>query len=168
MYVVKYKAKKKIRAGSFSEAMRMGSEIYHHLKSVIKSHFGLDAIAVGDEGGFAPNILNNKDGLSLIVTAIEKAGYTGKVEIGIDVAASEFYREGKYHLDFKNPNSDNTAWLSGQELVNLYHEFIKEFPVTSIEDLFDQDDWNGWNSFAATANIQIVADDLTVTNPIRI
>ena len=80
-------------AGSFSEAMRMGSEIYHHLKSVIKSRFGLDATAVGDEGGFAPNILNNKDVLSLIVTAIEKAGYTGKVEIGMDVAASEFYRE---------------------------------------------------------------------------
>ena len=78
-------------AGSFSEAMRMGSEIYHHLKSVIKSHFGLDATAVGDEGGFTPNILNNKNGLSLIVTASEKAGYTGKVEIGMDVAASEFF-----------------------------------------------------------------------------
>ncbi|KAK2716442.1 enolase-like [Artemia franciscana] len=155
-------------AGSFSEAMRMGSEIYHHLKSVIKSRFGLDATAVGDEGGFAPNILNNKDGLSLIVTAIEKAGYTGKVEIGMDVAASEFYREGKYDLDFKNPNSDKTAWLSGQELANLYQEFIKEFPVTSIEDPFDQDDWDAWSSFTANTNIQIVGDDLTVTNPIRI
>ncbi|KAK2701383.1 hypothetical protein QYM36_019950 [Artemia franciscana] len=155
-------------AGSFSEAMRMGSEIYHHLKSVIKSHFGLDATAVGDEGGFAPNILNNKDGLSLIVTAIEKAGYTGKVEIGMDVAASEFYRDHKYDLDFKNPNSDKTAWLSGQELANLYQEFIKEFPVTSIEDPFDQDDWDTWSSFTANTNVQIVGDNLTVTNPIRI
>ncbi|KAK2722991.1 enolase-like [Artemia franciscana] len=155
-------------AGSFSEAMRMGSEIYHHLKSVIKSRFGLDATAVGDEGGFAPNILNNKDVLSLIVTAIEKAGYSGKVEIGMDVAASEFYREGKYDLDFKNPNSDKAAWLSGQELANLYQEFIKEFPVTIIEDPFDQDDWDAWSSFTANTNIQIVGDDLTVTNPIRI
>ncbi|KAK2716475.1 enolase-like [Artemia franciscana] len=155
-------------AGSFSEAMRMGSEIYHHLKSVIKSRFGLDATAVGDEGGFAPNILNNKDGLSLIVTAIEKAGYTGKVEIGMDVAASEFYRNHKYDLDFKNPNSDKTAWLSGQELANLYQDFIKEFPVTSIEDPFDQDDWDTWSSFTANTNVQIVGDDLTVTNPIRI
>ena len=94
-------------------------------------------------------------GLSLIVTAIEKAGYTGKVEIGMDVAASEFYREGKYDLDFKNPNSDKTAWLSGQELANLYQEFIKEFPVTSIEDPFDQDDWDAWSSFTANTNIQV-------------
>ena len=70
----------------------MGSEVYHHLKNVIKGKFGLDATAVGDEGGFAPNILNNKDGLDLIKDAIEKAGYTGKVEVGMDVAASEFHR----------------------------------------------------------------------------
>lgn len=81
-------------ASSFKEAMRMGSEVYHHLKSVIKSKFGLDATSVGDEGGFAPNILENKEGLELIKTAIEKAGYTGKIEIGMDVAASEFYKEG--------------------------------------------------------------------------
>ena len=112
--------------------------------------------------------LNNKDGLSLIVIVIEKAGYTGKVEIGRDVAASEFYREDKYDLDFKNPNSDKTAWLSGQELANLYQDFIKEFPVTSIEDPFDQDDWDTWSSFTANTNVQIVGDDLTVTNPIRI
>merc|ERR1712133_310509 len=91
-------------ASSFSEAMRMGSEIYHHLKSVIKGKFGLDATAVGDEGGFAPNILDNKEGLNLISEAIKKAGYTGKVEIGMDVAASEFHKDGKYDLDFKNPN----------------------------------------------------------------
>lgn len=82
-------------ASSFTEAMKMGSEIYHHLKKVIKDKFGLDATAVGDEGGFAPNILNNKDGLELIKVAIEKAGYTGKVDIGMDVAASEFFKEGE-------------------------------------------------------------------------
>lgn len=78
-------------ASSFTEAMKIGSEVYHNLKNVIKAKFGLDATAVGDEGGFAPNILENKEGLSLIISAIEKAGYTGKVQIGMDVAASEFY-----------------------------------------------------------------------------
>lgn len=82
-------------ANSFTEAMRMGSETYHHLKKVIKDKFGLDATAVGDEGGFAPNILDNKEGLNLIVEAIEKAGYTGKIEIGMDIAASEFFKDGK-------------------------------------------------------------------------
>lgn len=79
-------------ASSFSEAMKMGSEVYHHLKNVIKAKFGLDATAVGDEGGFAPNILDNHEGLALIAQAIEKAGYTGKIEIGMDVAASEFHK----------------------------------------------------------------------------
>lgn len=81
-----------IGAGTFTEAMKIGSEVYHHLKKVIKDKFGLDATAVGDEGGFAPNIQNNKEGLQLIKDAIDQAGYTGKVEIGMDVAASEFFR----------------------------------------------------------------------------
>ncbi|KAI4462652.1 enolase [Holotrichia oblita] len=93
-------------ASTFTESMKMGSEVYHHLKKVIKKKFGLDATAVGDEGGFAPNIQNNKDALLLIAEAIDKAGHTGKVEIGMDIAASEFYRDGKYDLDFKNPQSD--------------------------------------------------------------
>jgi enolase len=79
-------------ASNFTEAMKIGSEVYHHLKKVIKDKFGLDATAVGDEGGFAPNIQNNKEGLQLIKDAIDQAGYTGKVEIGMDVAASEFFR----------------------------------------------------------------------------
>ena len=88
-------------ASSFTEAMKMGSEVYHHLKNVIKAKFGLDATAVGDEGGFAPNIQDNKEGLQLIADAIAKAGYTGKIEIGMDVAASEFFKDGQYDLDFK-------------------------------------------------------------------
>jgi len=155
-------------ASNFTEAMKIGSEVYHHLKSVIKNKFGLDATAVGDEGGFAPNILNNKEGLQLIKDAIEQAGYTGKVEIGMDVAASEFFREGKYDLDFKNPNSDKSKWIDGQELTNLYLEFIKDFPVVSIEDPFDQDHWEAWTNMTANTSIQIVGDDLTVTNPTRI
>ncbi|XP_069948318.1 enolase isoform X2 [Cherax quadricarinatus] len=126
-------------AGSFTEAMRMGSEVYHHLKAVIKSRFGLDATAVGDEGGFAPNILNNKDALNLIQEAIKKAGYEGKIEIGMDVAASEFYKQNNiYDLDFKTSNNDGSQQVSGDQLRNLYMEFCKEFPIVSIEDPFDQ------------------------------
>nr|CAH7732840.1 unnamed protein product [Callosobruchus chinensis] len=155
-------------ATSFTEAMRMGSETYHHLKKVIKDKFGLDATAVGDEGGFAPNILNNKEGLDLIKSAIEKAGYTGKIEIGMDVAASEFFKDGAYDLDFKNPQSDKSKWLPGPKLTELYQEFIKDFPIVSIEDPFDQDDWAAWSNITANTKIQIVGDDLTVTNPKRI
>lgn len=155
-------------AANFTEAMRMGSEVYHHLKNVIKAKFGLDATAVGDEGGFAPNILNNKDALDLIIDAIAKAGYTGKIEIGMDVAASEFYKDGQYDLDFKNPSSDKSKWLSPEKLLALYQEFVKDFPLVSIEDPFDQDDWDAWTSITAATTIQIVGDDLTVTNPKRI
>lgn len=155
-------------AASFTEAMKMGSEVYHHLKSVIKARFGLDATSVGDEGGFAPNILNNKDALDLIIEAISKAGYTGKIEIGMDVAASEFHKEGKYDLDFKNPASDANAYLSSDKLGDLYQEFIKGYPMVSIEDPFDQDDWDAWSKLTGNTTIQIVGDDLTVTNPKRI
>nr|CAH7732838.1 unnamed protein product [Callosobruchus chinensis] len=147
-------------ATSFTEAMRMGSETYHHLKKVIKDKFGLDATAVGDEGGFAPNILNNKEGLDLIKSAIEKAGYTGKIEIGMDVAASEFFKDGEYFC----LEDSRTA----SELTELYQEFIKDFPIVSIEDPFDQDDWAAWSNITANTKIQIVGDDLTVTNPKRI
>jgi enolase len=92
-------------ASSFTEAMKMGSETYHNLKTVIKAKYGQDACNVGDEGGFAPNIQNNEEGLDLLKAAIEKAGYTGKIEIGMDVAASEFCKDKKYDLDFKR------AWL---------------------------------------------------------
>jgi len=155
-------------ASSFTEAMKMGSEVYHHLKSVIKAKFGLDATSVGDEGGFAPNILNNKDALDLIIEAINKAGYTGKIEIGMDVAASEFHKEGKYDLDFKNPASDPSTYLSPDKLGDLYQEFIKGYPMVSIEDPFDQDDWDAWSKLTGNTSIQIVGDDLTVTNPKRI
>jgi len=135
--------------------MKIGSEVYHHLKAVIKSQFGLDATAVGDEGGFAPNILENKAALNLISDAIKKAGYTGKVEIAMDVAASEFFKDGKYDLDFKNPNSDKSAWLTSDKLTDLYLEFVKEFPIVSIEDPFDQDDWAAWSNITGKTPIQV-------------
>ncbi|KAJ3107382.1 hypothetical protein HDU97_004264 [Phlyctochytrium planicorne] len=155
-------------ASSFSEAMKIGSEVYHALKSVIKKKYGQDATNVGDEGGFAPNIQDNKEGLELLKVAIAQAGYTDKVKIGMDVAASEFYKDGKYDLDFKNPNSDPAKYLSGEELAKLYHSFIAEYPIVSIEDPFDQDDWESYHKFTASTDIQIVGDDLTVTNPERI
>ncbi|CAG8439370.1 13750_t:CDS:2 [Funneliformis caledonium] len=155
-------------AKSFSEAMKIGSEVYHSLKSVIKAKYGQDATNVGDEGGFAPNIQDNKEGLELLKVAISKAGYTDKVKIGMDVAASEFYKENSYDLDFKNKDSDKSKWLSGTELAKLYIEFINEYPIVSIEDPFDQDDWDAWSHLVSSVNIQIVGDDLTVTNPERI
>ncbi|KAI8833913.1 enolase [Chytridium lagenaria] len=155
-------------ASSFSEAMKIGSEVYHALKSVIKKKYGQDATNVGDEGGFAPNIQDNKEGLELLKVAIAQAGYTDKVKIGMDVAASEFYKDGKYDLDFKNPDSDPSKHLNGEELAQLYQSFIAEYPVVSIEDPFDQDDWESYHKFTSSTDIQIVGDDLTVTNPERI
>eukprot|EP00118_Oscarella_pearsei_P024951 m.307194 g.307194 ORF g.307194 m.307194 type:complete len:437 (+) comp42000_c0_seq1:84-1394(+) len=157
-----------VGASSFSEAMRIGVEVYHNLKKVIKEKYGQDATNVGDEGGFAPNIQENKEGLELLKTAIAKAGYTEEVVIGMDVAASEFHKNGKYDLDFKNKDSDPTKWVSSDQLKQLYLDFVKNYPVVSIEDPFDQDDWSGWSSLTGDVDIQIVADDLTVTNPKRI
>merc|ERR1712086_115202 len=146
-------------ASSFSEAMKMGSETYHHLKAAIKAKYGLDATAVGDEGGFAPNFQNNKEAIDLCVEAIEKAGYTGKIKIGMDVAASEFCKEGnKYDLDFKNANSKSADWVSTDQLCEMYHGFIKDAPVVSIEDGFDQDDWEGWTKLTGSTDIQIAVD----------
>jgi len=155
-------------AKSFKEAMKIGSEVYHHLQKVIKAKYGLDATNVGDEGGFAPNIQKNEEGLDLLVSAIEKAGYTGKVKIGMDCAASEFYKNNKYDLDFKNSQSDESQWLTGKELTDLYQSFVQKYPIVSIEDAFDQDDWEAWTQFNASCDIQLVGDDLLVTNPSRI
>jgi len=156
-------------ATSFTEAMRMGTEVYHHLKTVIKRKFGLAATAVGDEGGFAPDIQDNKEALELIKEAIATAGYTGKIEIGMDVAASEFCQKKKYNLGFKNkvpvPEGEH---LSSAQLLDVYNGFVNDYPIVSIEDPFDQDDWEGWSAITAATKIQIVGDDLTVTNPKRI
>uniref|UniRef100_H3CIH8 phosphopyruvate hydratase n=1 Tax=Tetraodon nigroviridis TaxID=99883 RepID=H3CIH8_TETNG len=155
-----------VGASSFKEAMRIGAEVYHNLKNVIKEKYGKDATNVGDEGGFAPNILENKEALELLKNAIAKAGYTDKIVIGMDVAASEFYKGGKYDLDFKSP--DDPRYISPEQLADLYRGFVKDYPVVSIEDPFDQDDWEAWTNFTASTSIQVVGDRLTVTNPKRI
>lgn len=157
-------------AESFSEAMVMGCEVYHHLKSVIKKKYGQDATNVGDEGGFAPNIQSNREGVELLMSAIEKAGYSGKIGIGMDVASSEFYTEsGHYDLDFKS-NTANKELLTGNQLAELYEELAREFPIISIEDPFDQDDWTHYSAFTSSIGkkVQVVGDDLLCTNPKRI
>ncbi|KAL1920371.1 uncharacterized protein VTP21DRAFT_748 [Calcarisporiella thermophila] len=155
-------------ASSFSEAMKIGTECYHALKSVIKQKYGIDATNVGDEGGFAPNIQDAREGLELLRAAIEKAGYTDKVKIAMDCAASEFYKDGKYDLDFKNEKNDGTSVKDSNGMVELYKQLVSEYPIVSIEDPFDQDDWESWAQLQAAVNIQLVGDDLTVTNPERI
>lgn len=158
-----------VGATSFAEALLMGSEVYHVLKGIIKAKYGQDACNVGDEGGFAPNVQDNREGLVLLMDAIEKAGYTGKIKIGMDVAASEFLtKDGSYDLNFKNQPNDGAHVLSAQRLCDLYKEFVKDFPIVSIEDPFDQDDWSSWASLQSSVDIQLVGDDLLVTNPKRI
>jgi len=158
-------------ASSFAEAMQIGAEIYHSLKTVTKKKYGQDAVNVGDEGGFAPPIQSNKEGVELLMNAIEKSGHLNKVILGMDVASSEFYHEGKYDL-FKKSRTATTKepTLSGKELAAFYKDLCKSFPIKSIEDGFDQDDWESWIAFTKEVgkDIQIVGDDLTVTNPIRI
>jgi enolase len=161
-----------IGADTYGEALRMGAEVYQNLKLVIKEKYGQDATNVGDEGGFAPNIQDNREGLELLVRAIERSGYTGRVKIGMDVAASEFCIENStnYDLDFKTKNNDKSKVLSGEKLADLYREFVRDYPIVSIEDPFDQDDWTHYNGLTTSSGteVQIVGDDLLVTNPKRI
>mmetsp|Transcript_39114 Transcript_39114/g.92557 ORF Transcript_39114/g.92557 Transcript_39114/m.92557 type:complete len:492 (-) Transcript_39114:299-1774(-) len=158
-----------IGAKSFKEAVRMSVEVYHALKAVIKKKYGMDACNVGDEGGFAPNIQENKEGLHLLVEAIANAGYTGKIKIGMDVAASEFCKDGKYDLDFKNEASKAEDYLDGDKMLEMYKGFVKDYPVVTIEDPYDQDDWESYTKMTAEmGEIQVVGDDLLVTNPARI
>lgn len=151
-------------ASSFSEALQMGAEVYQTLKGVIKKKYGGDATNVGDEGGFAPNILDNREGLDLLMEAIHKAGHSGKIDLGMDVAASEFYVPEKnvYDLDFKNPHNDGSHQISADQLKDLYLDFCKDYPIVSIEDPFDQDDWEGYAAMtqAVGDRVQIVGDDL--------
>ena len=155
-------------AKTFTESMQIGTEVYHNLKKVIKAKYGIDATNVGDEGGFAPNVRSADEALDLLMEAIQKAGYEGRVNISLDVASSEFYKDGKYDLDFKNPNSDPSKGLTGAELAEIYKGYIAKYPIASIEDPFDQDDWEAWSVLRASAGITIIGDDLTVTNPLRI
>jgi enolase len=149
-------------AESFSEALRWGVEIYHSLKSLLKKN-GM-ATGLGDEGGFAPDLPNNRAALEFIVGAIEQAGFTPGKEIGLalDVAASEFFKDGSYHFEGNKRTSE--------EMTAYYAELVRDFPLVSIEDPLDEDDWSGWTHITAELGekLQLVGDDLYVTNPSRL
>lgn len=138
--------------------MRQGSEVYQKLKALAKKKYGQSAGNVGDEGGVAPDIETADEALSLIAEAIEQAGYTGKVHIAMDVASSEFYKEkeNKYDLDFKNPDSDPSKWITYEQLADMYKDLAKKYPIVSIEDPFAEDDWEAWSYFFKTSDFQIV------------
>ena len=151
-----------IGAPTFKEGLRYGAEIYQSLKSVLKKR-GL-ATSIGDEGGFAPNLESNRAALDLIIEAVEKAGYKMGSDIGLamDVAATEFYKDGSYHFEGSN--------LSATEMINYYQGLLDSYPLLSIEDPLSEDDWSGWADItkAMGASVQLVGDDLFVTNPTRL
>ncbi|QNO14386.1 phosphopyruvate hydratase [Alkalicella caledoniensis] len=153
-----------IGAENFKEGLRMGAEIFHNLKTVLKGK-GLNT-AVGDEGGFAPNLESNEAALQVIIEAIEKAGYVpGKdVVLALDVAATEIYKDGNYHLEGEG------VVKTSEEMINFYADLVEKYPIISIEDGFAEDDWEGWIKFTEKLGnkIQIVGDDLFVTNTAKL
>lgn len=148
-----------IGAKTFKEALRTGAEVYHALKSVLKEK-GL-ATGLGDEGGFAPNLESNRAALDLILVAIEKAGYTPGVDVALalDVAATEFFKDGVYEWEGGTKTSD--------EMVAYYAQLVEDYPLVSIEDPLSEDEWAAWSKLVAEIGdkVQIVGDDLFVTNP---
>jgi len=149
---------------SFAEALRAGCEIYHALKKVVKSHGYVTN--VGDEGGFAPALKSDSEALALIAEAVDQAGYSvgEQVYFAMDPAASEFYRDGKYELEGSGLS------LSGREMADFYAELCSKYPIYSIEDPLAEDDWEAWTAMTAAMGerLQIVGDDLLVTNPSRL
>ncbi len=153
-----------VGAESFKEALRTGAEIFHNLKTVLKEK-GLNT-AVGDEGGFAPNFGSNEEALSTILTAIERAGYKPGVDVflGMDVASTEFYKDGKYHLEGEGKS------FTSAEFVDLLASWVDKYPIVTIEDGCSEDDWEGWKLLTEKlgSKVQLVGDDLFVTNTTRL
>ncbi len=152
-----------VGASSFTEAIRMGAEVFHNLKTVLKSK-GM-VTSVGDEGGFAPNLSSNEEALQVIIEAIEKAGYTTEqVKICLDVASSEFYEDGKYNL------AGEGKVLSREEMVDFLANWVDKYPIISIEDGMAEEDWEGWKMLTDRigSHCQLVGDDLFVTNTKRL
>ena len=149
-------------APDFREGLRWGAEIFHNLKSILKAK-GL-VTSVGDEGGFAPNLGSNEEALQVIMEAIEKAGYTGKISLALDVASSEFFKDGVYDL------AGEGRKLNADELVALYQDWASKYPIISIEDGMAEDDFDGWKKLtdALGDKMMLVGDDLFVTNISRL
>mmetsp|Transcript_7827 Transcript_7827/g.16812 ORF Transcript_7827/g.16812 Transcript_7827/m.16812 type:complete len:447 (+) Transcript_7827:143-1483(+) len=159
-------------ASTFREALQIGAEVYHHLKKVIQQKYGQDATNVGDEGGFAPSVVESDEALEVLMIAIEKSGHKSKVVIGTDIAASEFYDADKkmYDLYWKDKAKKGQHLMTTEQLAAYFKGWTEKYPLVSIEDPFDQDDWDGYRAFTASIGdkVQIVGDDLLVTNPKRI
>ncbi len=155
-----------VGAGRFSEALRMGAEVFHNLKSVLKSKG--HSTNVGDEGGFAPDLGSNEEAIEVVLEAIEKAGYKAgeDILIALDPAASEFYNKDKKVYHFESTNQD----MSTEDMVQYWNEWVSKYPVVSIEDGLDEDDWTGWTALNAAIGdkVQLVGDDLFVTNVKRL
>ncbi|HVL90819.1 MAG TPA: hypothetical protein VM841_11370, partial [Actinomycetota bacterium] len=153
-----------VGAAGFSEALRWGAEVYHALKSVLKKDG--KSTAVGDEGGFAPDLKSNEDAITALMTAIEKAGLQpgDEVAIALDVAATELFKDGSYHFEGEGTTRTAEAWAETLD------DWLGRYPIVSIEDPFSEDDWDGWA--LATERLggktQLVGDDLFVTNPVRL
>ncbi|CAB9527054.1 Enolase (Fragment) [Seminavis robusta] len=158
-------------ASDFKQALRMGSETYHHLKGLIDAKYGRESTAVGDEGGFAPNIGSVEEALDLLVAAIDEAGYTGKIFVGSDPAASGFYDREKevYNFDFKRPlaEQDPSRTMKREEVVDFWIKMAEQYPVQLLEDPFDDLDFDGHKAATAALgkDVEIVGDDLYCTNP---
>lgn len=148
--------------GSFRDNYRAGQEIYQSLKEQLKKDFGPGAINLGDEGGFAPPLEKTKAALDIIMTAIKRAGYQGKAEIGLDCASSEFFDKDGYHLEGQS--------MERKTLLDFYQELVKEYPILFLEDPFQENDWLGFSQLkqAIGDDVLVIGDDLTVTNPERI
>ncbi|OEH86824.1 phosphopyruvate hydratase [Desulfuribacillus stibiiarsenatis] len=153
-----------VGAENFQHALRMGAEIFHNLKAVLKAK-GLNT-AVGDEGGFAPNLKSNEEALTIIMEAIEKAGYKPGEEVclALDVAATELYKDGKYHLEGEGVTK------TASEMIDFYETLAQKYPIISIEDGLSEDDWDGWKELTDRLGkkVQLVGDDLFVTNTERL
>eukprot|EP00826_Nyctotherus_ovalis_P061597 TRINITY_DN8781_c0_g1_i2.p1 TRINITY_DN8781_c0_g1~~TRINITY_DN8781_c0_g1_i2.p1 ORF type:complete len:367 (+),score=113.86 TRINITY_DN8781_c0_g1_i2:41-1141(+) len=158
-------------ADNFREAMRMASEVYHTLQKILKEKHGAGAVNVGDEGGFGdPYLSGEVEALDCVVQAIEKAGYTGKVKIATDIAASDFYKEKEKVYDMGKKTKDPSKKISGDKLRELIEDLCSKYPIIVVEDPFDQDDFTSYEKITKNIGkkIQIVGDDLLVTNPRRI
>ncbi|MDB5037280.1 MAG: eno [Bacteriovoracaceae bacterium] len=151
-----------VKASSFSDALRMGAEVFHTLKSILKKN-GLST-SVGDEGGFAPRLKSHEEALQLISEAINQAGYGNEIKLALDVAASSFFEDGKYLLK-KSAKGEK----SSEEMIELYSHLVRDFPIISIEDGLNEEDWKGWKQMTAKfPNTQLVGDDLFVTQAARL
>lgn len=155
-------------ASTFAEAMRIGTEIYHYVKKNISYKYGVEASYVSESGGFSIPLDSHRDALVFLTDAIKQCGHAGKAEIAINAAATDLYKDGAYDVEFKNPNSNPQDYMSSDKLAEVYLDNVKEFPVCSVEDGFEFDDWAAWSTLTARTQCQLFGNDLTQTNLRRV